>query len=204
MVVTPVLMMMPEPGGSAGAGFSAGGPAHIRQRAGAITIAGEVSCDQSCDRHLTVELGDVGTLAGRLSHNRQRPRSRDRGRRTDSPRHETIDRLNGRTRSASSNAASAASHRLQAIHARARAAGSRPTRDRVRSIPLRPIFGRTAQPHQQFASLAPGRIVEDLDQALLTLQCQTCDHRDPGRHPLEVIGQLAAVWGTVGSCHSPM
>src|SRR5262249_19941939 len=37
-------------------------------------------------------------------------------------------------------------------------------------------------------ALEPGRIVEDLDQALLRVERQAGDHLDPGGHELQVIG----------------
>src|SRR5262245_8797296 len=96
--------------------------------------------------------------------------------------------LNGRARMASSKAASAASHCFRSMKIRAgRRIGSE--EDRVESL-FGPRVRWASQPHQVFAALQPGRVVKDLDQALLLVEPQPSNHLNPGGHALQLIWQI--------------
>ena len=65
--------------------------------------------------------------------------------------------------------------------------------DRIESL-FAPCLRWTAQLHQLLAALEPGRVVEDLDQALLLIESQPGDHFDPRRpcaptHPADREGR---------------
>ena len=90
---------------------------------------------------------------------------------------------------ASSKAASAASHCFRSMKLLARAVGIGTEEDRVEPL-FGPCLRWTSQLHQLFAALEPGRVVEDLDQALLLVEPQPGNHLNPGGHALQLIGQI--------------
>ena len=59
---------------------------------------------------------------------------------------------------------------------------------------VEPLFGAclgwTSQLHQLFAALEPGRVVENLDEALMRVEPQLGNHLNSGRHALRLIGQV--------------
>ena len=65
-------------------------------------------------------------------------------------------------------------------------------RDRSGLVQL--LLGRslrwTSAPRQPFATLEPGRVVEDLDEALLLVEPQASHHLNPGGHALQLVRQI--------------